>query len=177
MLVCCLCFSGSLTVACCCCCCCCSLVQTAQHRYTFDLTFFSSHHWRITHAISHHIYSNLELDTEVSSVEPFLYFLSNKPYGTPGVVHVMLHVLAAAVSTMGTVSNTQKQKAHTQSVAHTLCCLCCLADQVRHIVAVLRRRVGERLRPENVLQWLQIAVLVYSRPTWGQALGLFFAMQ
>jgi hypothetical protein len=31
--------------------------------YCFDLTLFSSYHWRITHAMSHHTYPNLEIDT------------------------------------------------------------------------------------------------------------------
>lgn len=41
--------------------------------YVFDLTLYTSNHWRVSHAISHHTYANLELDTEVSSVEPFMY--------------------------------------------------------------------------------------------------------
>ena len=40
--------------------------------YAFDLSLFTSHGWRVSHAISHHTYANLEIDTEVSSVEPFL---------------------------------------------------------------------------------------------------------
>ena len=40
--------------------------------YVFDLSLLTSNHWRVSHAMSHHTYANLELDTEVSSVEPYL---------------------------------------------------------------------------------------------------------
>jgi len=45
-------------------------------RYIFDLTSLSAYEWRITHAISHHHYANSHWDYEVTSLEPFLVFLS-----------------------------------------------------------------------------------------------------
>ncbi|XP_012254794.2 cytochrome b5-related protein-like [Athalia rosae] len=41
----------------------------------FDLTFMSSKEWRITHALSHHLYTNTVLDIEITLFEPFLSWL------------------------------------------------------------------------------------------------------
>ena len=47
--------------------------------YIFDLSLLSSWEWRISHCISHHIFTNTLLDVEISALEPFLMFLpSNK---------------------------------------------------------------------------------------------------
>lgn len=43
--------------------------------YTWDLTFYSSHDWRITHAISHHSFPNTAYDYEIMVFEPFIEFL------------------------------------------------------------------------------------------------------
>lgn len=43
--------------------------------YTWDFTFYSSHHWRITHAISHHSFPNTAYDYELMAFEPFIEYL------------------------------------------------------------------------------------------------------
>lgn len=49
--------------------------------YSFDISMFSSHEWRISHAYSHHAFPNTMLDYEVAAFEPFLRFL---PYADKG---------------------------------------------------------------------------------------------
>lgn len=43
----------------------------------FNLAFFSYREWRISHAMSHHLYPNSILDLEISYFEPFLCWLPN----------------------------------------------------------------------------------------------------
>lgn len=43
--------------------------------YYFDLGMFSSRYLRISHALSHHLYTNSLLDLEVTEFNPFLLFL------------------------------------------------------------------------------------------------------
>lgn len=48
--------------------------------YYFDFTLMSSRGWRISHALSHHLYTNTVYDYEISSLEPFLQYLpQSKP--------------------------------------------------------------------------------------------------
>ncbi|XP_011153853.1 cytochrome b5-related protein isoform X2 [Harpegnathos saltator] len=46
--------------------------------YYFDLSIMSSKEWRITHAMSHHIYPNTLWDYEIYVTEPFLNWLPQK---------------------------------------------------------------------------------------------------
>lgn len=46
--------------------------------YYFDLCTMSSKDWRISHAMSHHIYPNTVWDYEIYTVEPFIHFLPSK---------------------------------------------------------------------------------------------------
>ena len=48
-------------------------------KYFFVATGFTHNEWQIMHALSHHIYPNLELDYEAAALEPIGYFLRNKP--------------------------------------------------------------------------------------------------
>ncbi|XP_047492197.1 cytochrome b5-related protein-like [Penaeus chinensis] len=43
--------------------------------YLFDLTLLSSYDWRITHALSHHLFTNTIYDFEISGLEPVFEFL------------------------------------------------------------------------------------------------------
>ena len=43
--------------------------------FYFDCGMLSSHEWRISHALSHHLFANTLLDVEVSAIEPLLQFL------------------------------------------------------------------------------------------------------
>ena len=42
--------------------------------YAFDLGCLSSYEWRVTHALSHHLYTNTIIDYEMALVEPFVDF-------------------------------------------------------------------------------------------------------
>ncbi|EZA50497.1 Cytochrome b5-related protein [Ooceraea biroi] len=52
--------------------------------YYFDLSTMSSKNWRITHVMSHHMYTNTLWDYEIYVVEPFLQWIprENKSYLT-----------------------------------------------------------------------------------------------
>ncbi|XP_061510894.1 cytochrome b5-related protein isoform X1 [Anopheles gambiae] len=43
--------------------------------YAFNIAFLSYREWRVSHAISHHLFPNSVLDMEISSFEPFLCYL------------------------------------------------------------------------------------------------------
>lgn len=43
--------------------------------YYFDLSPYSSYEWRVTHALSHHLYTNTANDIEIENLEPFFEFL------------------------------------------------------------------------------------------------------
>lgn len=49
--------------------------------YYFDLCLLSSHDWRISHALSHHLFPNSMLDLEVSMFEPLLQWLPSPKKG------------------------------------------------------------------------------------------------
>lgn len=44
-------------------------------RFYFDFSMMSSKEWRISHVLSHHMYTNTISDLEISSLEPFLQYL------------------------------------------------------------------------------------------------------
>ena len=44
-----------------------------------DLTFAGHHQWRISHAISHHGFANLDMDIELSQLEPFGTYIRSQP--------------------------------------------------------------------------------------------------
>mmetsp|Transcript_12759 Transcript_12759/g.30537 ORF Transcript_12759/g.30537 Transcript_12759/m.30537 type:complete len:438 (-) Transcript_12759:149-1462(-) len=48
-------------------------------RFMFDLTTFSSHRWRFSHALGHHPYVNLEIDPEAYTLESVLSYLRSRP--------------------------------------------------------------------------------------------------
>ncbi|KAL3272610.1 hypothetical protein HHI36_014078 [Cryptolaemus montrouzieri] len=43
--------------------------------YYFDFTMMSSREWRISHAMSHHLYTNTINDMEISALEPWMHYL------------------------------------------------------------------------------------------------------
>ena len=124
-------------------------------RHCFDLSLFSSHAWRITHAISHHLHPNLETDIEVSAMEPFIYFMTSSPINGP-FVFLIFNVICAAASTM---------------------------DYIRHALFVLIGREG--FRWENLVAAAELGLLVWCRGDGGPGGGggagrgaaLFFVMQ
>eukprot|EP00043_Microstomoeca_roanoka_P002816 m.40679 g.40679 ORF g.40679 m.40679 type:complete len:452 (-) comp11743_c0_seq1:139-1494(-) len=54
-------------------------------RYAMDLTFAGHHQWRISHAISHHGFPNLDIDIELSQFEPLSTYLRSQPANGPWV--------------------------------------------------------------------------------------------
>lgn len=50
-------------------------MRNSFRMYYFDLSTLSSKDWRITHAMSHHIYPNTLWDFEIYSLEPYLFWL------------------------------------------------------------------------------------------------------
>lgn len=46
--------------------------------YYFDLSMMSSKNWRISHVMSHHMYTNTVWDYEIYVVEPFLQWIPRK---------------------------------------------------------------------------------------------------
>ena len=64
--------------------------------FYFDLTSLSSMDWRVSHALSHHLYTNTFYDWEISGMEPFMRFLPEPhknlvaKYTSPLLCHVTL---------------------------------------------------------------------------------------
>ncbi|CAH0605493.1 unnamed protein product [Chrysodeixis includens] len=48
--------------------------KTNWRMYWFNLSMWSYRDFRVSHVLSHHLYTNTLLDLEISSLEPFLYF-------------------------------------------------------------------------------------------------------
>ncbi|XP_066140665.1 cytochrome b5-related protein [Euwallacea fornicatus] len=47
-------------------------------RFYFDFSMMSSKEWRVSHVLSHHMYTNTVNDLEISVVEPFLQYLPGR---------------------------------------------------------------------------------------------------
>ncbi|CAG7828153.1 unnamed protein product [Allacma fusca] len=50
-------------------------LRDTWRRYYFELSLLSSQDWRISHALSHHMYPNTLLDAELTMLEPFVVLL------------------------------------------------------------------------------------------------------
>lgn len=105
-------------------------------RYAWDLTLFSSHQWRIMHALSHHLYPNLDMDIEASQVEPWANFMRNQP------TNHWLVLLSHSVFAL----------------------LCGPMDFVRRTIEIVV--LGHRLRPESLLPLAQLALLTACAGLW-----------
>lgn len=72
--------------------------------FSFDLSMFSSHEWRISHGYSHHGFPNTMLDYEIATFEPILRFLpyANKrsPLSLLGTLFFVAVVIPLATHTM-----------------------------------------------------------------------------
>merc|ERR1711892_548268 len=56
-------------------------------------SMLSHRDWRVSHAISHHLYTNSFDDIEVSSLEPFIYFVPReKNFVQRNISHFFLYV-------------------------------------------------------------------------------------
>lgn len=73
--------------------------------YYFDLGALSSFEWRVTHGLSHHLYTNTLYDFEISVLEPFIYYLPDPNKSTllkmtsMGFSHIIL-ALAFPIETV-----------------------------------------------------------------------------
>lgn len=65
--------------------------RNSRWRYVFDLGAFSHRHWRVSHALSHHIFPNLGADIEASMVEPYVRFMRSSP-SNHWLVYVWWHL-------------------------------------------------------------------------------------
>merc|ERR1712136_593799 len=69
------------------------------HMWLFDISLMNSQRWRVTHAMSHHIYPNTFFDLELTQFEPFVYFAVKKtsPF-YPLISAVILPIFMAIVT-------------------------------------------------------------------------------
>ena len=71
-------------------------------RFAADFTPFGSHDWRVSHAQSHHLYPNLDIDIEASGLEPLVSFMRNVPTNS-AFVYGYWHVVAFLVGPVQTL--------------------------------------------------------------------------
>lgn len=82
-----------------------------------------------------YLYSLAQFLQEISSLEPYLYMLSNKPRNSP-LIYVTFHIILLLASTL---------------------------DWIRHWVSVSMKK--EKARPENIIPFIELLFLVLSRGT------------
>jgi len=46
-------------------------------HYLINVSTITEDEWHISHNLSHHSYNNTELDVEITSFEPYVFFLSS----------------------------------------------------------------------------------------------------
>lgn len=56
--------------------------RDSWRMYTFNLTMMNFRNWRISHALSHHVYANSLHDLEMSMFEPFLCWIPDSHYAS-----------------------------------------------------------------------------------------------
>lgn len=117
--------------------------------YLFDLTFLSSYDWRITHGLSHHIYTNTFYDFEVSILEPFWEFLP-KP------------------------EKTLLQRYGSYVYEYLLIPVALNMEALKRICFVASGEAPPR--PENLLPVLELVVMALLAPSFGAALWLWFVL-
>lgn len=121
--------------------------------YGWDLCFLSSYEWRITHAISHHCYTNTILDYEISMVEPFLDYRvdEEKSFWHRSNLSLIFSLMLLPITT--------------------------LPELIKRVINISKG--NQKLRPENLLPLLQLIVMKLLIPSgdWTTALLLWFAMQ
>ena len=69
-----------------------------------DFSYVSHYNWRIHHDLSHHHYTNTELDLEAAAGEPFLFYFSNKPHNNISVAIIFMF-FALFYSTIDCISH------------------------------------------------------------------------
>ncbi|XP_017134250.1 cytochrome b5-related protein [Drosophila elegans] len=56
--------------------------RDSWRMYTFNLTMMNFRNWRVSHALSHHVYANSLHDLEMSMFEPFLCWIPDRHYAS-----------------------------------------------------------------------------------------------
>ncbi|KAH8326049.1 hypothetical protein KR067_013681 [Drosophila pandora] len=56
--------------------------RDSWRMYAFNLSLMNFRSWRVSHALSHHVYSNSLHDLEMSMFEPFMCWLPGRQYAT-----------------------------------------------------------------------------------------------
>lgn len=120
--------------------------------YVWDLCLLSSYEWRITHAISHHCYTNSILDFEISMVEPIIDY---RVYTAKSLWHrSRLSFLFSVI----------------------LLPLVLFFELIKRIVSIFTGH--QKLRPENLLPLFELIAmrLLITSGGWITALFLWFTM-
>eukprot|EP00092_Neocalanus_flemingeri_P028442 GFUD01030884.1.p1 GENE.GFUD01030884.1~~GFUD01030884.1.p1 ORF type:complete len:449 (+),score=81.39 GFUD01030884.1:29-1348(+) len=120
----------------------------AWRRFYFDLSFVGSREWRISHALSHHLYTNTYADLEISSVEPFLEFL---PVPKGQFRRMLQHV-----------------------ISHVFAFVSYPASLIMRIYLILFE--NDEVLPEHSLPWLQLLILTAATQNPMHSLCLWLTM-
>ena len=120
--------------------------KTSYFRYCADVTLFGSYQWTISHALSHHTYPNLEIDIEIQSVEPFIYYLSNKPKN-PIINIVVGHILFTFLGVLNYIR--------------------------RFLFSFVGK---DKFQPENIIPLIELLILWSNAQSFYSALQLFIIM-
>ncbi|CAG7836518.1 unnamed protein product [Allacma fusca] len=113
-------------------------LRDSWRRYCFDLGLNSSYEWRVSHALSHHMYPNTLLDFEVTMLEPVVVFLPNnsKNFIQRYAVFVYQHLIYFG------------------------------GFYVTFLKRVINTLLGNfPFRPEILLPFAELAILIYVAPT------------
>jgi len=125
-------------------------LRDTWRMHVWDLSLLSSYEWRITHALSHHIFTNTINDFELSGFEPFVDF---KVYNDKNVVQRrMMFILIQPMFPLFFVG-----------------------EFFRRIVTIAAGY--QRLRWENLLPLVELVLLGVASSNWVQALVLFALIQ
>lgn len=115
----------------------------------WDLSLQSSYEWRITHALSHHVYPNTIADYEVAMTEPY--------------IDLKVHGVKNAL-----------QRRAALLTAHLIVPLSHFIDVLKRAVTVAKGQ--QKLYPENLYPVWQWAVLYACTHSWASASALWLVM-
>ncbi|KAK7080234.1 hypothetical protein SK128_017051, partial [Halocaridina rubra] len=117
--------------------------------YYFDLTLMSSFDWRISHSLSHHLFTNTRYDFEISMLEPYWEFLPDpkktltKRYGSYFYELLLLpHIFYLEI--------------------------------IKKIILIWKKKIF--IRPENILPLVELVVMCLLAPSIGDGIRLWFVM-
>ncbi|CAL8094440.1 unnamed protein product [Orchesella dallaii] len=113
-------------------------LRDSFRKYYFDLSAWSSYEWRISHALSHHLFPNTILDYEIAVFEPWLEMLPSRP-------------------------KTFFQRYGSLVYAHLIYCVMMPQDCVRR--AHLWYLGKTKPRPENFIILLELLTYIYFAPS------------